>query len=103
MAGEDQFPPMDDDLEAAFAKSVDELRSHQVVEEKERPTFEDQGQRGNIYRMVASALEDKSKNNNGKKNQYFKYIKMSSNVRKCDRVSVSFQQVASIQMMYERS
>lgn len=67
---EEEFPQMDDDLEAAFAKSVNELRLNQTVED-DRPTFEDQGQRGNIYRMVANALEDKSKLNNGKSN--FKY------------------------------
>ena len=72
---EEEFPQMDDDLEAAFAKSVNELRSNQMVED-DRPKFEDQGQRGNIYRMVANALEDKSKLNNGKFNS--KYLKVKN-------------------------
>ena len=61
---------MDDGLEAAFEKSVNELRastaSYSMPEpEPERPKFQGQGQRGDIYRMVAGALEDKAKVNNG--------------------------------------
>jgi len=61
---------MDDGLEAAFEKSVNELRSSTAAyampePEPERPKFQDQGHRGDIYRMVANALEDKAKVNNG--------------------------------------
>lgn len=68
-----EFPAMDNDLEAAFAKSVDELRSNSAydnsIEEPnkdEQQTFEEHGERGNIYKMVAGALNDKAKHNNGR-------------------------------------
>ncbi|XP_066923919.1 uncharacterized protein [Clytia hemisphaerica] len=65
----EEFPQMDDGLEAAFAKSVNELRSSYATEpepEPARPSFEGQGQRGDIYKMVANALEDKAKLNQGR-------------------------------------
>ena len=59
---DNQYPTMDDDIEAAFAKNIEEIRkTYQPEEEAPKYNFEGMGERAEIYKRVASALEDKAK------------------------------------------
>lgn len=64
---EDVYQEEDAEAEEAFARNIEEIRKgFQQEEQPQTNPFSDMGERGQLYKRVANALEDKAKPNKGK-------------------------------------